>query len=85
MSIRNYFLGAFAALALLVSCDPKEDLGEPNLTLDKTSIEFDSPEAATQTFVLTSTRDWKVNSQLPEWLGVNPVSGGQSLKVQPLR
>lgn len=80
MSIRNYFLGAFAALALLVSCDPKEDLGEPNLTLDKTSIEFDSPEAATQTFVLTSTRDWKVNSQLPEWLGVNPVSGGAEPK-----
>ncbi len=80
MSIRNYFLGAFAALALLVSCDPKEDLGEPNLTLDKTSVEFDSPEAATQTVVLTSTRDWKVNSQLPEWLGVNPVSGGAEPK-----
>ncbi len=80
MSIRNYFLGAFAALALLVSCDSKEDLGEPNLTLDKTSVEFDSPEAATQTVVLTSTRDWKVNSQLPEWLGVNPVSGGAEPK-----
>lgn len=76
MKLRNFLLCASAAAALLAGCQDDGRLqGEPSLALNPAELSFEE-SAASQTITLSSTREWKVNGELPEWLDINPVSGG---------
>ncbi len=76
MKLRNFLLCISAAAALLAGCQDDGRLqGEPSLTLNPAELAFEE-SAASETITLSSTREWKVNGELPEWLDINPVSGG---------
>lgn len=75
-------MGIFVSAAVFVGCqedDPKSN--ELKIELSSETLEFDAPVADTKTVTLVSTRDWKVKDaeNLPEWIAVNPLSGGATL------
>lgn len=75
MKLRNFLLCVSAAAALLSGCQDDKPLeSAPSLTLDPAELTFEAA-AASQTITLTSTRYWKVNGELPEWVDINLVSG----------
>jgi len=70
---------AIAAVAFS-SCKKEEPLGDPNLQISKTTIEFPK-EGGTQTIVLKSTLDWGLKDytdDLKSWLVIDPASGSAS-------
>ena len=81
MDIKRIVLGFFAAAAVLVGCEPKEeDFGVPQIELNPVSLDF-AESSSSQTVTLFATRDWTVSSK-PEWIAVDPSSGTASLKEQ---
>ncbi|MDE7128003.1 MAG: BACON domain-containing protein, partial [Bacteroidales bacterium] len=75
-------MGIFVSAAVFVGCqedDPKSN--ELKIELSSETLEFDAPVADTKTVTLVSTRDWKVKDaeKLPEWIAINPLSGGATL------
>ncbi|MDE6871283.1 MAG: BACON domain-containing protein [Bacteroidales bacterium] len=82
MKLRNLIMGIFVSAAVFVGCkedDPKSN--ELKIELSSETLEFDAPVADTKTVTLVSTRDWKVKDaeKLPEWIAINPLSGGATL------
>ena len=76
MKLRHFLFCISAAAAVFAGCEDEKRLtGEPSLTLSPSELSFEST-AETQTITLTSTRDWEVRGELPEWLDINPLSGG---------
>lgn len=76
MKLRHFLFCISAAAALFAGCDNKERLtGEPSLTLSPSELTFESA-AETKSITVSATRDWEVKGTLPEWLDVNPLSGG---------
>ena len=85
MKTNRIFASAFAALAVLASCQEKNDpttgeatltiKGETSLTLDKSSQSVD--------IEFVATRDWTAKSN-QEWASVDPASGSASNDAQKL-
>ncbi len=83
MKTNRIFASAFAALAVLASCQEKNDpttgeadltiKGETSLTLDKSSQSVD--------IEFVATRDWTAKSN-QEWASVDPASGSASNDAQ---
>ena len=80
MKLRNFILGAVAAVMAFAACEKKQDLGAPALTLSATELTFEK-DGGDQTLTLNSTRDWQVTSTA-EWVMVNPASGKASAEDQ---
>lgn len=75
MKLRNFLLCVSAAAALFSGCQDDKPLeNTPSLTLDPAELTFEAA-AASYTITLSSTRYWKVNGELPEWVNINLVSG----------
>ena len=81
MKIRNFFVGAAAALAMLVGCQEKEqNLGTPEITISESEMTFEVA-GGDQDLTVTATRDWKVENDA-EWVVVSPSSGAGSVNPQ---
>ena len=81
MKLRNLFLGVCSAVAVFAACQPQEEnLGTPDISIDKTEMVFDI-EGGEQTLTVTATRDWKVETDA-DWVVVSPESGAGSLDPQ---
>ncbi|MCM1502013.1 MAG: BACON domain-containing protein [Bacteroidales bacterium] len=77
MKLRNLLFGVLASAAILFGCEKNPQSNELKLELSASEISFESA-AQTQSITLTATRDWKVKDadKLPEWIAIDPVSGG---------
>ncbi|MCM1176242.1 MAG: BACON domain-containing protein [Clostridium sp.] len=77
MKLRNLLFGVLASAAVLFGCEKTPQSNELKLDLSASEISFESV-AQTQSITLTATRDWKVKDadKLPEWIAIDPVSGG---------
>ncbi len=81
MKVRNFIIGAAAALMTLVSCqEEKVDLGAPKITLDKEEMTFEAT-GGEQTLEVTATREWIADKEA-EWVVVSPESGEASADPQ---
>ena len=81
MKIRNLMVGAVAALAVLVGCQPQEEnLGTPDISIDKNEMTFEVA-GGEQQLAVTATRDWKVETDA-DWVVVSPESGAASAEPQ---
>lgn len=81
MKIRNLMVGAVAALAVLVGCQPQEEnLGTPDITISANEMTFEV-EGGDKELTVNATRDWKVTTDA-DWVVVSPESGTGSLEDQ---
>ena len=81
MDIKRIVFGLFAAAAVLVGCEPKEvDYGVAKIEVSTSTLSFEA-SSSSQTLQVTATRDWTV-SGAPDWVAVDPASGGPSLDPQ---
>ena len=81
MKIRNFFVGALAALAFIVGCQEKEqNLGAPEISISESEITFEIA-GGDKDLTVTSTRDWKVENDA-DWVVVSPSSGEASSDPQ---
>lgn len=81
MKIRNFFVGALAALAFIVGCQEKEqNLGTPEISISVSEMTFEVA-GGDQELTVTSTRDWKVEGAT-DWVVVSPDSGVGSTNPQ---
>ena len=81
MKIRNFFVGALAALAFIVGCQEKEqNLGTPEISISVTEMTFEVA-GGDQDLTVTSSRDWKVENDA-DWVVVSPNSGSASANPQ---
>lgn len=81
MNIKHIVLGFFAAAAVLVGCQPKEeDFGVAKIEVSTTSLTF-GPTSGSQTLQVTASREWTV-AGLPDWIAVDPAGAGPSNSPQ---
>ncbi len=81
MKVRNYILGAMAALMTFVSCQEEvEQLDVPKLFLDNEEMTFDQA-GGEQSLTVTSTRNWTVECDA-DWVVVTPEAGEYSKEPQ---
>ena len=81
MNIKHIVLGFFAATAVLVGCQPKEeDFGVAKIEVSTGQLTF-GPASGSQTLQVTASRDWTVTG-LPEWIAVDPAGGAPSKSAQ---
>ena len=81
MNIKHIVLGFFAAAAVLVGCQPKEeDFGVAKIEVSTTSLTF-GPSSGSQTLQVTASREWTV-AGLPDWIAVDPAGAGPSKSPQ---
>ena len=81
MKIRNFFVGAVAALAFIVGCQEKEqNLGTPEISISVSEMTFEVA-GGDQELTVTSSRDWKVENDA-DWVVVSPNSGAASANPQ---
>ena len=81
MKIRNFFVGAVAALAFIVGCQEKEqNLGTPEISISVSEMTFEVA-GGDQDLTVTSSRDWKVENDA-DWVVVSPNSGSASANPQ---
>ena len=81
MKLRNLFLGVFSAVAVLAACQKEEqDLGTPDISIDKNEMTFEVA-GGEQQLAVTATRDWKVETEA-DWVVVSPESGAASADPQ---
>lgn len=81
MKIRNFFVGALAALAFIVGCQEKEqNLGTPEISISVSEMTFEVA-GGDQDLTVTSSRDWKVENDA-DWVVVSPNSGSASANPQ---
>lgn len=81
MKLRNLFLGVFSAVAVLAACQKEEqDLGTPDISIDKNEMTFEVA-GGEQQLAVTATRDWKVETEA-DWVVVSPESGTASADPQ---
>ena len=81
MKIRNLMVGAVAALAVLVGCQPQEEnLGTPDISISANEMTFEV-EGGDKELTVNATRDWKVTTDA-DWVVVSPESGTGSLEDQ---
>ena len=81
MKIRNLMVGAVAALAVLVGCQPQEEnLGTPDISISANEMAFEV-EGGDKELTVNATRDWKVTTDA-DWVVVSPESGPGSLEDQ---
>ncbi len=81
MRTRNFLIGAVAALMAMVSCqEENQNLGIPQITLDKDEMTF-TAESGEQTVNVTATRSWIVD-ETAEWIAVTPEAGDASAEPQ---
>ncbi len=81
MKLKNLILGLSASVAVLASCQQKEEqLGAPALNLNPETMQFESA-AGEQILTITATRDWAVTND-QDWLVFDPASGKGSNSEQ---
>lgn len=80
MKIRHLIFSGLAFAALATACQPNEQLGAAELTVNPTELSF-GPEAGSKSVTIKATRDWVVEN-LPEWVALDPKSGIASSKDQ---
>lgn len=81
MNIKRFLIGILAAAAVITGCEPKEiDYGVARIEVSTSTLSFEA-SSSSQTLQLTATRDWTV-AGLPDWIAVDPASGGPSLDPQ---
>ena len=81
MKLRNLFLGVFSAAAVLAACQKEEqNLGTPDISIDKNEMTFEVA-GGEQQLAVTATRDWKVETEA-DWVVVSPESGAASAEPQ---
>ena len=81
MDIKRIVLGFFAAAAVLVGCQEKEeDFGVAKIEVSTTALSFNS-SSSSQTLQVTASRQWTVTG-LPDWIAVDPAGGEPSKSPQ---
>ena len=81
MDIKRIVLGFFAAAAVLVGCQEKEeDFGVAKIEVSTTALSFNS-SSSSQTLQVTASRQWTV-AGLPDWIAVDPAGGEPSKSPQ---
>ncbi|MBR5103143.1 MAG: BACON domain-containing protein [Bacteroidales bacterium] len=81
MKLRNFFVGALAALAFIVGCQEKEqNLGAPEISISVSEMTFDAA-GDDKALTVTSTREWKVEYDA-DWVAVSQSSGKASANPQ---
>ena len=86
MKFKSFFALATLAALAFAGCQPNSEKIEApaSISLDKTTLElFAAKDAPSQTIQLTSTRDWRVESQ-PEWVVLDQSEGKGSEKPQTI-
>jgi len=73
MKIRSFFAGLVMAAAVFTGCEPKEELGMPDVTFGATELEF-TQEAGSKDMKFTATREWKAVYDA-DWIAVTPETG----------
>ncbi len=82
MKVRNFLVGAAAALMAFVSCEePKVNLGAPKIVVDPEVMTFDAA-GGEQTMAVTATRDWIVEDYKADWVVVTPEGGEAAADAQ---
>ncbi len=77
MKLKSVLLALLAGALSFVSCQEKEELGTPKVTVTPAELVF-SPGGGSQTVTLTATRDWVVTC--PDWVSVDNLKGEASTK-----
>jgi len=81
MDIKRIVLGFFAAAAVLVGCQEKEeDFGVAKIEVSAGTLTF-GPSSSSQSLQVTASREWTVTG-LPDWIAVDPSSGQPSHSAQ---
>ena len=81
MKLRNWFLSVCSAMAVLSACEEATaDLGTPEISISTNEMNFEA-EGGDQDMTVTSTRDWKVETDA-DWVVVSPESGAASANAQ---
>lgn len=81
MKIKSFLIAALASLAFAACIPAEENLGEAQISVKPTELEFDASGEKSQVVSLVATRDWHIENT-PEWLVVNPTNGTGSTKEQ---
>ncbi len=82
MKVRNFLVGAAAALMSFVSCDePGVNLGAPKIVVDPEVMTFEAA-GGEQTASVTATRDWIVEDYQADWVVVTPEGGEAAADAQ---
>ncbi len=83
MKMRNFIVGAVAALVTMVSCqEEKVDFGAPKINLDVEEMTFDAA-GGEQALNVIATREWIAESDA-EWVVLSHESGVASLDPQTI-
>ena len=86
MKFKHYILLLGALLMALTSCENNlQEIGDPELSLSRTSIEFPA-EGGTETIYLTSNISWKLKDydDYRDWLTISPSKGEGSDEEIPI-
>ncbi len=85
MKLRNIIWGLFASVAVLVSCNPEEELLGPASLKVNDSVVTLSKDGETQTIALKATREWTASISPEESrFTVSPMSGAGSNDPQTI-
>ena len=84
MKVRQLFIGMFAMVAAVVSCD-KQDVPvfEPKLDVDKSEVSVTAKEGEAS-FNVTSNQPWIATSDA-DWVSIEPASGSASDKAVEIK
>ena len=76
-------MAVIASAFAFTACEEDIDLGFAKLSLDPLELSF-GPEESSATISIIATRDWKVTTELPDWISLSATSGEADIKPQTI-
>ena len=83
MKLRNLVMAVIAGVFAFTACEEDIDLGFAKLSLDPLELNF-GPEENSASISIIATRDWKVTTELPDWISLSATSGQADIKPQTI-
>ncbi len=83
MKLRHLFMAVIASVFAFTACEEDIDLGFAKLSLDPLELNF-GPEENSASISIIATRDWKVTTELPDWISLSATSGQADIKPQTI-
>ena len=76
-------MAVIASVFAFTACEEDIDLGFAKLSLDPLELNF-GPEENSASISIIATRDWKVTTELPDWISLSATSGQADIKPQTI-
>ncbi len=76
-------MAVIASVFAFTACEEDIDLGFAKLSLDPLELNF-GPEENSASISIIATRDWKVTTELPDWISLSATTGQADIKPQTI-